>query len=496
MSSMLLMSLIVFVLSFGIALAFTPLIGRYAASKGIVDRPGPRKIHGAPTPRLGGVVLYAACMLPVGLFYLLYAAGQEFMTELLTDGFYQVFVLVVLSGGILALGICDDIIGLRAWPKLTVEIGVALMLYAAHIRISYLTNPFGGERFELGWFAPVATVLWVVFVTNAINLLDGIDGLASGVSAFVALTLCVRCLQSHNPLAAMLALSVAGAAIGFLRYNFYPARIFMGDSGSLFLGFFLAALSLQAFMKGPTAGALLIPIVALGVPIWDSLLTVTRRTIDGRSIFSADADHVHHRLLYWGLTQRQVALTLYVATVLLCAAAVALMFLKRGEAILILAVLAAFGYVTSRWLGAQLPRLRMSGTFEGNVVDRLEEKLRQADTHDRCWQLFCAAFETLDLADVHFQPVGDDVDDLSGLDRSWQTGEAARTSIRVSVRGAGECLGYLVFSWPSNGERRSLHADSGARLAVLLVRKLGAPGMDTGPVEKEPGERADGGERS
>ena len=477
----------VFALSFATALAVTPWVGRLARRIGAVDEPGPRKIHAVSKPRLGGVGLYLACLVPIAVAHIVYVCGNEFMAGVLREEVLQLWVITILSGGILLLGVYDDMKGVRVWPKLVVEVVAALVLYAMHIRFSYVTNPFGGPSIALGWLSPIATVLWVVGVSNAINFLDGVDGLAAGVAAFAGLTICVGSLQAGEVVPAILALAAAGAAIGFLRYNFPPARIFMGDSGSLFLGFFLATISLKALLKGTTAVSILLPMVALGVPIWDSLLAVTRRAMDGRSIFSADDGHVHHRLLHLGLTQRQVALTLYGVTVLLCAAAIALMFLRRAEAVLILAILGAFGYVTSRWLGSHLPRLRMSGTFEGNCIDRLAARLAMTEAPRRRWQMLCSTLDTLGIVSAEFvrDHEEEDMDEIGA--KSWRIENvdgAAPFSVRILV--AGRPAGRFMLRWAEeDSAQRELRVDVTRRVGELFAEHFGGPGSAMGPVEDD-----------
>lgn len=485
MSYILATCFITFALSFGIALAATPLAGRLAVRVGAVDYPGPRKIHRHPVPRLGGVALYLACVLPLPALYGLHLLRDDLSVTFLRENAYQLTAIALLSAGILILGIYDDIRGVGAWKKFLVECVAAVLLYVAGIEIAILSNPFGGDPIQLGWLAPVVTVVWVVGLTNAINLLDGVDGLAAGVTAFAALTLSVGAIHKGEPLTALLALSVAGATIGFLRHNFPPARIFMGDSGALFLGFFLSAVALKGVVKGPVAGAILVPMVALGVPIWDSLLTVTRRVADGRPIFAADDGHVHHRLLYWGLTQRQVALTLYGVTVLLCAAAMGLMFLRRAEAVVILALLGVFGYVTSRWLGSHLPRLQMAGTFEGGLMDRIEAKLAATPDRDRNWEVLCAAFETLDILSVRFVPLQSESGDPAIPERSWQSAKSpARMSLHVPIVSETALVGGLILSWADTAESAiPLRANLASRLAALFARSFGEPGLGLGPVQ-------------
>jgi UDP-GlcNAc:undecaprenyl-phosphate GlcNAc-1-phosphate transferase len=299
--------LVAFLLSALTALVLTPLVRGAAHRLGLVDAPSEaRKVHVRPVPRLGGVAIAAAFFVPiVGLFFW----SNDVSTAYLGD----VSRVIGLFGGsavVVLLGLSDDLLDLRPRTKLAVQTAVAVAVYLLGYQINLIANPFG-PNLELGWLALPVTVLWIVGVMNAINLIDGLDGLASGVSLFTVLTLFVLAVVSGNVVVALTSAALAGALLGFLRYNFNPASIFMGDAGSLFLGFVLATTAISGSAKSSTVVALGIPLLALGLPLLDTSVAIVRRLLGGRPIFGADRGHIHHRLLDRGLTHRQVVLVLY-----------------------------------------------------------------------------------------------------------------------------------------------------------------------------------------
>ncbi|HET6370989.1 MAG TPA: MraY family glycosyltransferase [Nitrospiria bacterium] len=295
----------------------TPLVRRLALRLDAVDHPGSRKIHLRTVPRLGGLALFAGFLLPLLFFSGFPASGESGLSRFFPHGGPINWPFIIASTMILILGIVDDLYGLNATRKFPVQIAAGILTYWAGFRIEHLSLPFTGG-FDLGVFAPVVTLLWTVGVCNAINLIDGLDGLAAGISAIGAFTLFVTSVATtgDSPIL-LLSLLLIGSALGFLPYNFHPARIFMGDSGSLFLGFALAVLSLHASQKSTLAFPFLIPIVALGLPIADTLVSMARRWIKGTPIFSADQEHFHHKLILKGFSQPQAVLLLYGISALL-----------------------------------------------------------------------------------------------------------------------------------------------------------------------------------
>jgi len=283
-----------------------------------------RRVHNGSIPRLGGVGIYLAFYLPF-LGFLFY---QNRVSNFLFSDIHQFLGLLICSTIILGLGIYDDIKGANVRKKLIVQTIAAIILFYFGFEIQRISNPFG-SAINLGWLSLPITVVWLVGLSNAFNLIDGIDGLASGVAFFAASTLLAVALFLGNILPSLFTAALAGASLGFLRYNFNPARIFMGDSGSLFLGFTIAAISIHGSEKAHVAVAILVPIVALGLPIMDTLLAISRRVYRGLPIPTADREHIHHKLIKYGFSHRRAALMLYSFCIVLSSLAVLLAISSR-----------------------------------------------------------------------------------------------------------------------------------------------------------------------
>ncbi len=325
-------SLILFVAACLLTLLLTPIVRALAVSSGALDQPGPRRIHREPVPTLGGLamaaavlgVAWAACLLPGPVASL---------------GLRPLLGLTLASLPVLALGMIDDLRHLAPPVKLAAQAAAALILVLFGYGIPVLSNPFGGPIHSGPLNAPL-TVAWVLLVANAINLIDGLDGLAAGTVFIASMTLW-WVGRSHGDLYVMfLAAVLAGSTLGFLRHNFPPARIFMGDTGSQFLGLVLAAASLIENRKGTVTITLLFPLVAMGVPILDSALAFARRLVNRQPVFRGDAEHIHHRLLRIGLSPRRALLVLWYLCAYLGVMAVVVEALPHNRTWLVLALLA------------------------------------------------------------------------------------------------------------------------------------------------------------
>jgi UDP-GlcNAc:undecaprenyl-phosphate GlcNAc-1-phosphate transferase len=300
--------LTLFTLSFLVALFVTPFVRRKAIEWGAVAVPdNGRHIHLRPTPRLGGVAIYLAFVMTL--------LCVPFLGNLVTDIFHanlpKLLALLAPATFIFFFGIYDDFHGASAPLKVAFQTIAAAMIYTSGLRIENLSSPFGGS-----WELPMLlsfplTAFWIILITNAFNLIDGIDGLAAGASVFALLSILVFSIAQGNPEISLISVVLVGAVIGFLRYNFNPATIFLGDSGSLFLGFMAAALSLAGSQKGSTIIAIAIPLVSFGLPVTEAGLSIVRRFLSGQSLLAGDRGHIHHRLLQRGLTQRQTVILLY-----------------------------------------------------------------------------------------------------------------------------------------------------------------------------------------
>lgn len=305
-----------------------PWVVRLAYRIGKVDSPDERKVHTVPIPRLGGVALFAGFLVGMGLLELL-VPGQLFSAEGPMRG-------VLVGGGLMFLvGIIDDLRPLNAKLKFGLQIVAALAAYHFGVRIDFVSNPWGGLVLLPGYVPLFLTVFWLVGISNTINLIDGLDGLAGGVSLISALTIGVIAFQTNQPIAGLLALALAGSTIGFLRYNFNPAKIFMGDGGALFLGFTLAAISVMGVLKLIAALAFAVPLLILGVPIFDTSFAILRRLWNRKPIFSPDRGHLHHRLLDAGLDQRRAVLVIYGISLILGGVALTAARVEGGPTVMI-----------------------------------------------------------------------------------------------------------------------------------------------------------------
>jgi len=360
---------VAFLLSLLCGTFLTPLVRRLAHRFGALDHAhSSRKIHGKPIPRLGGIAIVIAFFAPlIGLLLFQTEVGHLFLAE-------REKVIGLFGGGlaIALLGLYDDLKGANAWKKFAIQFAVAGMLYFFGFRIEEIANPVGNS-ISLGWVSVPFTVLWIVGVINALNLIDGLDGLAGGVALVAVTTTFLVSLQRGHPLMMLFSSALAGAILGFLFYNFNPASIFMGDTGSMFLGFVLSTTAIQTNQKATTAVAVLIPAIALGLPIIDTLLAIGRRALRGRPLFQADKEHIHHRLIAAGLSHRQAVLVLYGFCVFLGAAALVLTFASNGQAALLLVVLALVAIVFLRWLGF----MRLGG-MSARAADRKRNRALRA----------------------------------------------------------------------------------------------------------------------
>jgi UDP-GlcNAc:undecaprenyl-phosphate GlcNAc-1-phosphate transferase len=340
----------ILVLSAVAAFLSTPWVRRLAFRWGALDVPNERKVHTQPMPRLGGLATYAGFWFP--------CIGIYFLNNLVTETFknYERISLTLWLGAtaMMALGVWDDIKGVRAIKKLSIQILIAVGLYGAEFRINTLSNPFGAP-WELGWLSLPVSVLWIVGITNAINLLDGIDGLATGVTACIALALALINMLSGNIMVALLTLCLAGSCLGFLPYNFSPARIFLGDSGSLFIGLVLSCIGIMSLFKAATATFVLAPLILFGLPLFDSVSVALGRLARGVPLFQADKSHVHHRLLRLGLNQRQAAYVLYGITLSLCGFAIFLS-VEQSPQILLLGIVLVLSLATVAWRAWRIRR--------------------------------------------------------------------------------------------------------------------------------------------
>ncbi|MEI7884587.1 MAG: MraY family glycosyltransferase [Clostridia bacterium] len=318
------------ILPLALGLVLTPLVKKFAFFVGAVDKPNQRKVHTKIMPRMGGIAIYLAFAITL------------ILTEVLTP---KLIGLLLGSSVIILVGGLDDTLDLSPKIKIFGQMFAALILVGYGYQVTYLRLPFVAGVIDLGYWSIPFTVFWLIGVTNAINLIDGLDGLAAGTSGIAILTMGVIAMgQGLYPIA-IVCMILFASILGFLRYNFNPASIFMGDSGSLFLGFVLGAISIAGLTKITTLLSVFLPIVVLGVPIVDTLSAILRRKLAGKPISVADKKHLHHRLLELNLSHRQVVLVIYAMDATLGIIAIGISLIRSSYSYLIIVltfVLVAF----------------------------------------------------------------------------------------------------------------------------------------------------------
>ncbi|XEC94851.1 MraY family glycosyltransferase [Paenibacillus tarimensis] len=308
------------VISFTIVFVSVPVLRRTALKIGFVDRPTARKIHSVPIPLLGGAALYIGI---VAAFYI-------------CEGGTPLSQSIAIGGLLLVtIGLVDDRAKTKGfdfpvWPRVLVYTAAAIVPVMADIRIAGITDPGPGRMiFFPEGVSVIATVVWIFALINMVNFIDGVDGLASGVATFSSITLFVAALMKGQTGTALLAVILVGACIAFLIYNFYPARIFMGDAGATFLGYTLAVIAVDGAFKSTTLVATAVPLLALGLPILDTVIVMLRRLVKGNGLHKADKLHTHHILMRWGLNQIQTVSFLYLVAALFSLLSIVILLVMR-----------------------------------------------------------------------------------------------------------------------------------------------------------------------
>lgn len=333
--------LIVFLVSLLFTLLLTPVARRIALQFGAIDRPSKRKVHKKIITRFGGLSIFVSFIIAV-------IAGIIFSGKLgIKLGAKEMSSLVGIlfgSGIITVIGLFDDVKGIPAFLKLAGQIAASTIAVYFGVQIFFVSTPFA-RIVMLGAWAPAITIIWMVAITNAMNLIDGLDGLASGITMIAAATLFIVAVKMGQTDTAILLIALTGAAFGFLRFNFFPATVFLGDSGSLFFGFMLACASIVGVLKSTLMIALVIPVAVLGIPIYDTAAAIIRRAVAGRPIFEADRKHLHHRLLKAGFNQRQVVILIYVACLILSLVALAATLFDNNQTFIFLSIFVVAGII-------------------------------------------------------------------------------------------------------------------------------------------------------
>ena len=474
-----------FLLSVLVGALVTPLVRELARRFGILDHAlTSRKVHGRPVPRLGGVAIVTAFFVPIlGLFFTDSAVGELFYR----DG-RRAFGLIAGGSAIALLGVYDDLRGSGARTKFAVQFAVALAMYGLGFRVEQIANPFG-PHVALGWLSLPFTLLWIVGVVNAMNLIDGLDGLAGGVALIAVASTFLVAFDRGQPLMILFTAALGGSVLGFLFYNFNPASIFMGDTGSMFLGFVLAVSAIQANQKGSTAVAMLVPIVALGLPIGDTLLSITRRAVRGQPIFHSDRGHFHHRLMALGFTHRQTVLVLYGLCTVLGATAVLLTRASAGQTLLVLLGVGLLALVLLAWvgyikfgLGRQLFLDRRRNLEMRAVVREVGEAMRRAGSLEEIWAGVKRAARALGARGVALTMV--ERRGGESATRAWSVGfdEAGSDLLRArySLLGERPDDGAIELGWGDGRSRVERDTEIGVELlcehVLQALQRLGVAG--------------------
>src|SRR5579862_59389 len=432
-----------------------------------------RHVHETPLPRLGGVAIFLAFSISLGMWLGLSLIFPRLLDGLAPATLLRIYVPACL---IFCLGIYDDLRGAGPYLKFSVQAIAAAMLFAGGMRVLDLPLIFGSH--SLPWFVGLPlTILWVVAVTNAFNLIDGLDGLAAGSALFSTMVFFVVSLVVHSWLGALMSVTLAGAILGFLRFNFNPATIFLGDSGSLFIGFLLSALALAGAQKAPTIVAVAIPVVSFGLPILETMLSILRRLIGGRPVFTADREHIHHKLLQHGLSHRQVVIVLYAVSAVFALLSLFLLWPTGSSLGLVLAVLGIgiwigvqrLGYLELGELGrvAQRTLEQRQIVINNLAIRRATEELKSVRDYEQIRRVLEAAFSS---------------NDFDGFDCRFNLFPGESNPLR-EFESAPARRGEIAFQWRKTIATRSVEglavwslsldlvSSASRRRGVLLVRR-------------------------
>jgi UDP-GlcNAc:undecaprenyl-phosphate/decaprenyl-phosphate GlcNAc-1-phosphate transferase len=434
-------------------------------------------LHSTPLPRLGGVAIFIAFALSVVTAALISSSIPSLHSSIPLK---TLLTILVPASVVFLLGIYDDLYNVGPYVKFAVQAVAASMLFMGGLRILNIPVLFGNH--QLPWFLGLPlTILWVLAITNAFNLIDGLDGLAAGSALFSTLVAFVVALLSGNSLVTVMTIALAGAILGFLRYNFNPATIFLGDSGSLFIGFLLSALALAGAQKAPTIVAVAIPVVSFGLPILETSLSILRRLISGRPVFTADREHIHHKLLQHGLTHRQVVIVLYAVSAVFALLSLFLLWPTGSSLGLVLAVLGIgiwigvqrLGYLELGELGRVAQRtFEQRQIFINNLaIRRAREELKAARDYEQVRRILEAAFTS---------------NDFDGFDLTFKLFPGESHPVAAGQSGTQPRRGDVSFGWEKTASRSldgfavwtlslDLVSSSNRRRGTIVFHRLYSP---------------------
>ena len=464
-----------------LALVITPVVIVLARHLRTVDSPGARTVHKKPIPRIGGVAIFVSMLcLTLPVLFLHNTIGQSFRSIQL-----KITTLLSAAAFMFVVGVIDDIKGLRARTMFFAQLFAAIAICAVGIRIRSIAFT-DSLTVDFGWFSWPFTLLWIVGITNAINFTDGLDGLAAGISALACGVIAILAIFSGQVVMAVLMLSLLGSLTGFLFFNFNPAKIFMGDCGSMFLGFTIASSSVMCNTKSHTLCGLALPVLTLGIPIFDTLFSMLRRFLERRSIFAADRSHFHHKLLDLGLKQRHVVLVIYALTLLAAGLGMFMMLTHNINSLVIflcvlLLVLLVFHIVGSIRLQETIVGLKQKYVVtsqmkeEVRTFENLQLLFRRVKTFDDWWSSLCEAAEGMDFAWLSFKSTAADGIECTEVWRSPdiqpRAADVLTMTIPVNGHGSGPPI-ELEIAVLLNGSLESV-----GRRAALFSRLLDENGI-------------------
>lgn len=466
----------IFFLSLLFSFVLTRYVRDFASRRGWVAVPSQdRHLHASPLPRLGGVAIFISFSLSM----VAVAVMASYIPHLHSAFSLKTLLTILLPASLIfLLGVYDDLYSIGPYVKFAVQALAATMLFMGGLRILNIPVLFGAHR--LPWFVGLpVTILWVLAITNAFNLIDGLDGLAAGSALFSTLVVFVVTLLNGYSLVTVMTIALAGAILGFLRYNFNPATIFLGDSGSLFIGFLLSALALAGAQKSPTIVAVAIPVVSFGLPILETSLSILRRLISGRPVFTADREHIHHKLLQHGLTHRQVVIVLYAVSAVFALLSLFLLWPTGSSLGLVLAVLGIGIWIGVQRLGylelGELGRVAQR-TFEQRQIvinnlsiRRATEELKAVRDYEQIRRVLEAAFSSNDFDgfDVKFKLFPGESQPVDDSEPSMQPRRGEVSFHWGKTRGARSLEGLAVWTLSLD-----LVSSSNRRRGALAVHRL------------------------
>ncbi len=456
------------IISFLLSIILTPIVRDAFLRRGLVDKPdNVRKFHHAAVPRIGGI----AIMVSYAMAFVFGLVLPFSYAETLHEVQIGVWKLCLAAGLIFLTGLLDDLKVLNPWEKLGEQLVAALMAYSAGVQIHF----FPGESWDI-WISLPVSLLWIIGCTNAFNLIDGLDGLAAGVGLFATVTVLIAALSNNNMQLALVTVPLAGALLGFLRYNFNPASVFLGDSGSLTVGFLLGCYGVLWSQKSATILGMVAPLISVSIPLLDTGLSIVRRFLRHQPIFGGDRGHIHHRLLDRGLTPRRAALLIYGFAGL--AACISLIEdASRNQMSGVVIVL----FCVATWIGVQhlgytefalARQLFVKGGFR-RIIDAqarlqtFEKELAATQSVDECWNTVAKSSGAFGFTGVRMRACG------RTFEHTWAADDV---SVRWQVRVPLPLQQYVNFQWTFGGEELSIAVLNGFVNCVqrVLTAKFGS----------------------